>query len=115
MNQALTYLGSLPAQTVVYNGHEYTGGNLAFAKSVDAKNPALNRLATLVKENEITAGKTTIQDEKEWNPFMRLDAEAIKCVVIMFCYSSEKLTLCFYSGLRQRAHPKPTSWPNSGR
>jgi hypothetical protein len=33
---ALTYIGSLPDDTVVYNGHEYTSGNAAFALSVRA-------------------------------------------------------------------------------
>lgn len=31
---ALTYLGSLPDDTIVYDGHEYTSGNAAFAASV---------------------------------------------------------------------------------
>lgn len=34
MDRSLTYLGSLPDDTVVYNGHEYTSGNVAFALSV---------------------------------------------------------------------------------
>ncbi|KAI0079995.1 hydroxyacylglutathione hydrolase [Panus rudis PR-1116 ss-1] len=78
MVSALSYLSTLPDKTIVYNGHEYTGGNLAFAKSVDPANPALGRLATLVKENEITTGLTTIGDEKEWNPFIRLHSESIR-------------------------------------
>ena len=80
MHTALSYLGTLPNHTVVYNGHEYTGGNVAFANSVDGANPAVQKLVKLTKENTQTTGLTTIQDEKEWNPFMRLDAPAIKCV-----------------------------------
>lgn len=34
MNVALSYLATLPDSTVVYDGHEYTKGNLAFAQSV---------------------------------------------------------------------------------
>ncbi|PCH38274.1 hydroxyacylglutathione hydrolase [Wolfiporia cocos MD-104 SS10] len=78
MHAALTYLGTLPAQTVVYNGHEYTAGNLKFARSVDQQNAALDRLAGIVAENKIVTGLTTIGDEKEWNPFMRLDSGPIK-------------------------------------
>ncbi|THH32996.1 hypothetical protein EUX98_g1195 [Antrodiella citrinella] len=79
MNAALTYLGTLPDSTIVYNGHEYTKGNAAFAQSVDGANPAVSeRLAQLVANNKITTGKSTIGDEKEWNPFMRLNASAIK-------------------------------------
>ncbi|KAL4250405.1 metallo-beta-lactamase superfamily protein [Abortiporus biennis] len=65
-------------KTIVYNGHEYTAGNLAFAKSVDGDNPALTRLEKIVNDNKITTGLTTIGDEKEWNPFIRLDDEGIR-------------------------------------
>lgn len=78
MDKALTYLGTLPDDTIVHNGHEYTAGNLAFAKSVDPDNEAIQRLADLVKQNNITTGLTTIQDEKQWNPFMRLASDAVR-------------------------------------
>ena len=78
MHAALSYLGTLPNETVVYNGHEYTAGNVAFGKSVDRTNPGIARLAKLVEENEIMTGLSTIGDEKEWNVFMRLDSEAVK-------------------------------------
>ncbi|TFY60697.1 hypothetical protein EVJ58_g4974 [Rhodofomes roseus] len=78
MHRALTYLGTLPDQTVVYNGHEYTAGNLAFAKSVDPDNTALKRLAEIVEANKIVTGLTTIGDEKEWNPFARLQSAPVK-------------------------------------
>ncbi|KAI0361954.1 hydroxyacylglutathione hydrolase [Trametes cingulata] len=78
MHAALSYLGALPPQTVVYDGHEYTKGNLAFAKHVDPENPALARLEKLVREGVQPAERTTIGDEKEWNPFMRLDSAPIQ-------------------------------------
>ncbi|KAF9228663.1 Metallo-hydrolase/oxidoreductase [Gyrodon lividus] len=78
MHAALSYLGTLPDETLVYNGHEYTAGSLAFAKSVDPTNSGIPRLAKLVQENKITTGLSTIGDEKEWNVFMRLDSEAVK-------------------------------------
>jgi hydroxyacylglutathione hydrolase len=80
MDKALTYLGTLPDDTIVHNGHEYTAGNLAFAKSVDPDNKALQRLADLVKQNNITTGLTTIKDEKQWNVFMRLASDAVRLV-----------------------------------
>jgi len=78
MNAALSYLVTLPEDTVVYVGHEYTGGNAAFAKSIDPDNEAIGRLEDIVKENKITTGMTTIGDEKEWNAFMRLGSESVK-------------------------------------
>lgn len=78
MDKALTYLGTLPDETVTYVGHEYTSGNAAFAWSVDSVNPDIARLVELAKENKITAGLTTIGDEKKWNIFMRLADEAVR-------------------------------------
>jgi hydroxyacylglutathione hydrolase len=81
MHAALSKLGTLPDETIIYNGHEYTAGNVGFAKSVEPDNPAIARLAKLVQDNEVTTGLTTIGDEKEWNVFMRLDKDAIKYAV----------------------------------
>ncbi|KIJ60642.1 hypothetical protein HYDPIDRAFT_116941 [Hydnomerulius pinastri MD-312] len=78
MHAALSYLGTLPDETIVYNGHEYTGGNVAFGKSVDPTNPSIARLIKLVQENKVTTGLSTIGDEKEWNVFMRLGSDAVK-------------------------------------
>lgn len=78
MHAALTYLGTLPDSTLVYSGHEYTEGNLSFAKSVDPDNGALARLQELVNSHKITQGYGTIGDEKEWNLFMRLGTDAVR-------------------------------------
>ncbi|OJT08943.1 hypothetical protein TRAPUB_153 [Trametes pubescens] len=78
MHAALSYLATLPPQTVVYDGHEYTKGNLAFARHVDPESAAVARLEGLIKAGTIPAERTTIGDEKEWNPFMRLDSPAIQ-------------------------------------
>jgi len=78
MNRALQYLGTLPDKTIVYNGHEYTTGNLAFAKSVDSDGPGTTRLTELVKNNGVTTGISSIGDEKEWNVFMRLNSPAAR-------------------------------------
>ena len=77
MHAALSYLGTLPDLTVVYNGHEYSKSNLAFAQSVDPEYPALKALQSLVADG-ITTGRSTIGDEKEWNVFMRLDSSAVR-------------------------------------
>ncbi|KAG6909847.1 hypothetical protein DXG01_015120 [Tephrocybe rancida] len=78
MNKALKYLGTLPDSTIVYNGHEYTAGNVSFAKSIDPSNADIARLEKLVKANKVTTGLTTIGDEKEWNVFMRLTSDAVR-------------------------------------
>ena len=68
MHRALSYLGTLPDQTVVYNGHEYTEGNLAFARSVDPENAALTRLARAARADVLNARTGTNMDRsaKKW-------------------------------------------------
>lgn len=78
MHTALNYLGTLPDSTLVYSGHEYTAGNLSFAKSIDPDNKAFLRLQELVDSKKITQGFGTIGDEKEWNVFMRLGSDAVR-------------------------------------
>ncbi|KAH9484162.1 Hydroxyacylglutathione hydrolase, mitochondrial [Psilocybe cubensis] len=78
MVRALDYLETLPPKTIVYNGHEYTAGSLAFGKHIDPENPALARLQEITRNNKITTGLTTIADEKEWNVFMRLESDAVR-------------------------------------
>ncbi|KAF8003429.1 hypothetical protein HF325_002674 [Metschnikowia pulcherrima] len=79
MNAALNnVLGKLPAETVVYSGHEYTKLNVKFSEKI-LQNSALSKLKLLAEENEFTAGKSTIGDELEFNPFMRLnDPQVLK-------------------------------------
>ncbi|TFK67909.1 Metallo-hydrolase/oxidoreductase [Pluteus cervinus] len=78
MHHALSYLGTLPNNTIISNGHEYTKSNLAFARSIDPNSKGLERLSALVDQNSITTGLTTIGDEKEWNVFMTLDSSAVR-------------------------------------
>ncbi|KAJ7871437.1 hydroxyacylglutathione hydrolase [Mycena olivaceomarginata] len=78
MHAALSYLGQLPDDTIAYVGHEYTASNAQFGLHVDPENQELARLAELAKTNKITAGLTTIGDEKAWNVFMRLKDAAVR-------------------------------------
>lgn len=91
MHKALSYLGSLPESTVVYNGHEYTKSNVAFGKSIEPESTGTKRLEELVASNKQTCGKSTIKDEKEWNVFMRLDSSEVLCVLTLL-----KRPSCFY-------------------
>ncbi|KAF8430134.1 beta-lactamase-like protein [Tirmania nivea] len=74
MDQALNViLASLPDDTNVYPGHEYTKSNAKFGLHVAPNNPHLQKLAQFCEENTQTQGKFTIGDEKKHNVFMRLD------------------------------------------
>src|SRR5690606_1644782 len=73
MHKALnTTLAALPDETKVYPGHEYTKSNIKFGKSV-YDGIWEQKCEQLAKEEEITAGKSTIGDEKKWNVFMKVD------------------------------------------
>ncbi|CCH45424.1 Hydroxyacylglutathione hydrolase [Wickerhamomyces ciferrii] len=77
MDTALNFkLAKLPKDTVVFPGHEYTKGNVKFAKTL-LQNNAIQQLEKFVNENEVTTGQFSIGDELEFNPFMRLDDESI--------------------------------------
>ncbi|XP_046660911.1 hydroxyacylglutathione hydrolase cytoplasmic isoform X2 [Homalodisca vitripennis] len=74
-------LGSLPNDTRVFCGHEYTYANLKFASTVDPNNQAV---ATKLEWSEKMRAErqptvpSTIGEEKETNPFMRVDTATIQ-------------------------------------
>eukprot|EP00123_Amoebidium_parasiticum_P003786 comp15101_c0_seq1/m.11752 comp15101_c0_seq1/g.11752 ORF comp15101_c0_seq1/g.11752 comp15101_c0_seq1/m.11752 type:complete len:318 (-) comp15101_c0_seq1:78-1031(-) len=77
-------LSRLPLQTKVYCGHEYTLSNLAFAKTVEPKNPELLQKiewAAEQRKNGLSTVPTTIGDELKFNPFMRVGQRSVKDAV----------------------------------
>ncbi|CEP60696.1 hydroxyacylglutathione hydrolase LALA0_S01e16864g [Lachancea lanzarotensis] len=73
------------ATTKVYPGHEYTKSNVKFVRHAVYKtageNAALDKLEKFCNENDVTAGVFTLQDELEYNPFMRLDDPTVRDAV----------------------------------
>lgn len=65
-------LATLPDDTKVYPGHEYTKGNVKFGVKVIQSEP-IKKLESFATSNKETQGKFTIGDEKKHNVFMRLD------------------------------------------
>ncbi|KAJ4362534.1 Cytoplasmic glyoxalase II [Neocucurbitaria cava] len=76
-------LSALPDDTKVYPGHEYTKGNVKFAKSVLPDDAAVKRLDEYSQANKETQGKFTIGDEKQHNVFMRVTDPAIQKITGM--------------------------------
>lgn len=74
MMRSLGKLASLPDETAVYCGHEYTEKNLRFAATLEPGNARLRDKLARVQEAR-RAGKptvpSTIGDEKATNPFLR--------------------------------------------
>lgn len=81
---SLRRLASLPAETRVYCGHEYTEKNLRFALDVEPGNAAtrakLERVVGMRGRGEPTV-PTTIAEELATNPFLRVDGEEIRGTV----------------------------------
>ena len=75
MAQSLDKLASLPEQTEIYCGHEYTLANLRFAIAADPNNTALlarYRIEQTKRERGMPTLPSTIALEKATNPFLRL-------------------------------------------
>ncbi|KAI0024336.1 beta-lactamase-like protein [Xylariomycetidae sp. FL0641] len=70
-------LSSLPDDTKVYPGHEYTKANVKFGISV-LQNEAIQKLQSFAQNNKETQGQFTIGDEKQHNVFMRVEDPAIQ-------------------------------------
>lgn len=81
MHKSLNILSSLPLNTKIYCGHEYTLSNLKFALTVEPNNAAiLKRLQSAEDslKNMKPTVPSTIKDELAFNPFLRVHEEAIK-------------------------------------
>jgi hydroxyacylglutathione hydrolase len=76
MWRSLLKLRDLPDDTEFYCGHEYTGANIRFARTIEPNNKALAAREAEAKQ-EIAAGRPTIPvsigEEKLANPFLRAD------------------------------------------
>ena len=81
---SLERLAALPAETLVCCGHEYTLANAAFARVVEPDNPALRRRqaeATTMRDRGLPTLPSTLGGELDCNPFLRIDAPAVRAAV----------------------------------
>lgn len=81
MHASLQKLAALPADTVVYCGHEYTLSNARFAVTIDPANAALQERARKIEELRADGRPTlptTIGEELATNPFLRPHDPAIR-------------------------------------
>lgn len=74
MYRSLKRLSELPAETRLYCAHEYTLANARFAAHAEPKNEAIRQrledVQALREAGQITV-PTTVQQERETNPFVR--------------------------------------------
>ncbi|MCB1519449.1 MAG: hydroxyacylglutathione hydrolase [Hyphomicrobiaceae bacterium] len=81
MHASLQKLASLPAETAIYCGHEYTQSNARFALTIEPESAALRKRAEEIAALR-AAGRptlpTTIAAELATNPFLRAHVPAIQ-------------------------------------
>lgn len=81
MTRSLAKLASLPEETQVYCGHEYTVNNLKFALAVEPENEYsveyLEECRARRTRGEATV-PSTMRRERNVNPFLRCDRQSVK-------------------------------------
>jgi len=80
MVNCMKTISSLPPDSKVYCGHEYTVANLTFAASVEPSNTALqDKLAWAKRQRSmgLPTVPSTISEELLYNPFMRISSEGL--------------------------------------
>ena len=101
---SLDGLAGLPPDTLVCCGHEYTLSNAAFARAVDPDNPALARrseeVASLRRHSRPTL-PVTLASERACNPFLRIDAPAVRAAVAAWSGASDLDRVDAFAALRR--------------
>jgi hydroxyacylglutathione hydrolase len=77
MYRSLKKLAALPEDTCVYPGHNYTEENVRFALSVEPNKEELKQLLACVQKQKDFM-PTTLRQEKQYNPFLRVDRLVIQ-------------------------------------
>lgn len=99
---ALQRLASLPEDTLVFCGHEYTDRNAEFAMTVNPTNEALAERISQVRDlrrKGLPTIPTTIAMEKATNPFLRTWDNEIRTSLKL---GSEASDLAVFTALRKR-------------
>ncbi|MGI4855974.1 MAG: hydroxyacylglutathione hydrolase [Janthinobacterium lividum] len=84
MQASLDQLAALDDATQVHCAHEYTLANIRFALACDADNidlQAWQTRAQALREQGVPTLPTTLGDERRVNPFLRVDAPAIRAAL----------------------------------
>ena len=74
-------LGRLHPNTLVWNGHEYTAGSVAFAQTVDGENPVVQDAVTVAQAALHGTLPSSVAIELSMNPFMRTSDAALQRAV----------------------------------
>ncbi len=78
---SLQKISTLPLDTKIYCGHEYTLENLRFAKPIEPDNAAIENRITEVRkllDKGRPSGPSTLKQELATNPFLRVERETVR-------------------------------------
>lgn len=81
MHRSLTQFSTLPGETLIASGHEYTSSNLAFATSLEQDNAELKfRVAEVerLRAEGAPSVPSLLKTERSTNPFLRAHVPALK-------------------------------------
>ena len=84
MHNNMVKLSSLPEETRLYPGHEYTVKNLEFALSLEPNNAAVQaklRWARDARAEDQPTIPSTVAEEKTINPFIRVDSQELRASI----------------------------------
>ncbi|MCC6206887.1 MAG: hydroxyacylglutathione hydrolase [Gammaproteobacteria bacterium] len=100
---SLHRLASLPDETRIHCGHEYTLANLSFAARMEPDN---HRLAARIEETRrlrnrnLATASATLAEEKATNPFLRCHVPAIRQAAERFCDQTLSTELDVFATIR---------------
>ncbi|MEL6170190.1 MAG: hydroxyacylglutathione hydrolase [Pseudomonadota bacterium] len=86
MWSSLSRLATLPPETLVCSGHEYTAANARFALTIEPDNAALQARADRIADARSRGKPTvpsTLADELATNPFLRAGLPSVKAAISM--------------------------------
>jgi hydroxyacylglutathione hydrolase len=104
MHESLSRLAALPAPTLVYCAHEYTLANLRFARAAEPGSDAVAarlREAETIREGDLETVPSTIEIERETNPFLRATVRDVIQAVAEHASPDSGGELAVFAALRQ--------------
>ncbi len=103
MHQSLSKLAKLAGNTLVYCAHEYTLANLTFALAVEPKNAELHKYlekVKLLRLNNQASIPTSIDIERQINPFFRCHTASVKQAAIKHSSSQQPSEIEVFATIR---------------
>jgi len=104
MLHSLNKLKRLPNDTLVYCTHEYTKANVAFALAIEPDNKALTQYEAWVEQqrhDNLPTLPSTLEKEKNINPFLRSHELSVKKAAETFSNSSLSDDAAVFAAVRR--------------